>query len=245
MARRFLGVLQQGRHAVLADRRCHRRRVRPRLPEPAVHPRLPPLRRRQRRSPTSCDMKKPAQLALAVLVAVVLVPILGRAQHLLPGGHLPDRGLLGPGPRASISWWASPACSTSATWPSTRWAPTSGASSAPSSPSSSTRYPAPRRPARPSSWRPTGSTSSCSSAIIVAAIVGLILGLPGAARPRRLPGHHHPGLRRDRPPAREQPRQAPQPHERAPGHHADPAADPAQELLAFFNRSSSRWSGTR
>ena len=50
---------------------------------------------------------------------------------------------------------------------------------------------------------------------------------PGPAGPpgaRRLPCHHHPGLRRDRSPACQQPGQADQPDQRPAGHHPHPEA---------------------
>ena len=59
-------------------------------------------------------------------------------------------------------------------------------------------------------------------------------GPAGAAGAGRLPGHDHPGLRRDRAPAGQQPGQAPELHQRAPGHHPDPAPDHAGGRAALL-----------
>ena len=92
---------------------------------------------------------------------------------------LPGRRVHPARPRASTSSWASPACSTSATWPSSPSAPTPPPSSRPTA-------------ARSRRGRP------CSLAIVVAMVGGRDPRRAHPAPAGRLPRHRHARLRRDR-----------------------------------------------
>jgi len=99
-----------------------------------------------------------------------------------------------------------------------------------SSPSSFTRYQA-RRPRAPtSSWRRTGSTSFIFLGVIVAGIVGLVMGAAGAQGPRGLPRGHHLGCGEIIRQIANNLGQASQPHKRAAGHNPHTTAYIAQGI---------------
>ena len=125
-----------------------------------------------------------------VVAGLLLACRTGRVGRLRDPGHAWD--LRPAGPRAEHRGRATPACSTSGTSPSSRWAPT------PRRCSPGARRDLPGSGRRRSS-RPVTSTSALPIVMLIAALIGVLDRRPGAAAPRRLPGDRDPRLRRDRP----------------------------------------------
>ena len=223
---------QQGADPVHRFPRPSRPGDRPRLPEPEVHTRLPAFpRRRGTHLLPGHEQGREAGHGGHGGSRHRAHP--RRAQYLLPGDHLPDRGLLRPCPRPQYrrGLFGPPQLRLHGILRGGRLS--LGLLRLPAA------LPPPRHP----------GNGPHRHALLPRA--GLVLPVPvpghhrrgnrrpparppGPPRPRRLPRHHHPRLRRGGPPAAEQPRQAAEPHERPPGHHADPTADPPERAARFL-----------